>query len=443
MPDWSPCLYLAFIVILVAAFAALYFLLGKRDRDETDLRAARRDDLARERALRQAAENEVKLKDEWFQQAQKMRALGAMAGGIAHDFNNILTTIIGYAEMALRIVPEQESLHQYMKEVVRAGHRAKDLVTQILFFSRETTPGGMAIRITPIVKEVAKLLGASAPPANVEIQVIIKTDHDVLMADPTLIHQLVMNLCVNALRATKENGGLLELRLTDFIHTAQPKGEFPHLVSGRYLRLSVKDTGHGIATVVIEKIFEPFFTTKERGKGAGMGLAVVQGIVTALKGALTVESQVGKGSVFHVILPAIEKEEETIVEAMRPLPIGNGRVLFVDDDEEILKIVEKMLLTLGYEPIVAQHGAAALGVFSLDPSRFDLVIADMVMPGLGGKELAQELHRLRGDIPVILCTGFSEIPSEPELKALHIRSLIMKPILMHESAEKIRLAMER
>ncbi len=371
-----------------------------------------------------------------LQQAQKMQALGTMAGGIAHDFNNILTPILGYAEMAVRVVPEGQSLHLYLQEIVRASHRARELVTQILSFSRQTVPEGRPIPVAPIIKEVAKLLRASAP-QNVDIQVVIKTERNTVVADPTQIHQVLMNLCTNGLHAMRETGGVLEIRVTDFLHSARPRSEFPQLPPGRYVRLSVKDTGCGIPREIRNRIFEPFFTTKQRGEGTGMGLAVVHGIITALKGTVTVESEGGKGSVFHVVLPAVEQEGITHTEAEEPLPTGAGRILFVDDDEEVLKLGEEMLRTLGYEPIIARHGNAALCILNLDPPRVDLIVTDLMMPGLDGKQLAREARAVRADIPIILCTGFSEVPSEAELRDLRIDGLIMKPILLRELAEKL------
>jgi signal transduction histidine kinase/ActR/RegA family two-component response regulator len=373
-------------------------------------------------------------------QAHKMEAIGTLAGGIAHDFNNILTPIIGYAEMAQYIAKGNEALLQYMKEVVKASHRAKDLVNQILAFSRQKDSEGRPIRIRSIVKEVAKLQQSSLP-ENIQLNVLIKTEHDIVIADPTQIHQLLMNLITNALHAMKEKGGLLELRLTDFLHFDRPGSEMAELAPGRYLRLSVKDSGTGIPSSVIHRIFEPFFTTKERGEGTGMGLAVVHGIVTSLKGTVKVETDEDKGSTFHVMLPAVKEDEIAPEDISEALPSGSGQVLFVDDDTEIVKMVEQMLSSLGYKPVVAQQGTAAFRLFQLQPDDYCLVITDMVMPGIGGKDLAREIHALRPATPIILCTGFSEIPGPEEMHALGICDLLMKPIIMRDMAQKIQQAL--
>jgi len=389
---------------------------------------------------RRETEQALRQIERQLHQAQKMEAIGTLAGGIAHDFNNILTPIIGYAEMALHTVPEEEALHQYMKEVVKASHRAKDLVNQILAFSRQTEPEGKPIRITPIVKEVAKLQKAAFP-ANIEFDVIIKTQNDVVVVDPTQIHQVVMNLCTNAAHAIGRPGGRIEVRMMDFLHIDRPGSEFPDLAPGRYLRLSIKDSGSGMDAKTRARIFEPFFTTKERGEGTGMGLAVVHGIITSLKGTIVVDSELNQGTTFHVVIPVVDEEELDVTETTESLPIGSGQILFVDDDKEILKMAEQMLSNLGYKTIIAHQATAALRLFQLEPHHYDLVITDMVMPGMDGKELAVELQKIRSDIPIVLCTGFSEIPTDEEMALLGVCGLIMKPIVMRDMAVKLQQAL--
>jgi PAS domain S-box-containing protein len=392
---------------------------------------------------RRKVEHALRESEKQLRQAQKMEAMGTLAGGIAHDFNNILTPILGYTEMALHMLPEADPMREFMREISKGSYRAKELVEQILTFSRRAEPEPKPIHVTPIVKEALNLLRASAP-KSITINRIIKTESDIVMGDPTQIHQVIMNLCTNAIYAMRDKGeGTLEVRMTDFVINPYARSEFPDLAAGRYLRLSVKDTGSGIDKATLERIFEPFFTTKPRGEGTGMGLAVVHGIATSLKGTITVETELGAGTTFHVVLPTVEMAAMPAMEASTVIPTGSENILFVDDDEDIVKMGERMLTALGYKPCVVNHGVAALRLFKIEPDKFQLVVTDQVMPGMTGLELAKELLTIKPNLPVILCTCFTEAGTRQEAEAAGITDFIAKPIMMREMADSIRRALEK
>ncbi len=395
-------------------------------------------DISERRRIEQALmESERQLR-----QAQKMEAMGTLAGGIAHDFNNILTPILGYTEMALHMLPENDPMREFMQEIAKGSYRAKELVEQILTFSRRAEPEGKPIHVLPIVKEALNLLRASAP-QNIEFSRVIKTQNDIVVADPTQIHQIIMNLATNAIYAMREKGGTLEVRVADFVAGSSPgKAEFPNLKPGRYLRVSVRDTGVGIEKGLLDRIFEPFFTTKPRGEGTGMGLAVVHGIVANLKGDIRVESEVGIGTTFHVALPLVEGAAAEGATARAALTGGSEQVLFVDDDEDIVKVAERMLSTLGYRPTCLAQPNAALRLFKMEPDQFRVVITDQVMPGITGIELAREIGAVKPDLPVILCTCFSEAQTRQEAEAAGIKYFLGKPIMMRELADVVRRALE-
>jgi PAS domain S-box-containing protein len=375
-----------------------------------------------------------------LQQAQKMEAIGTLAGGIAHDFNNILSAVIGYTEIALADVPEGTSQHRNLQEVLKAGSRARDLVKQILTFSRQTKQELRPVQIKQIVSETLRLLRASLP-TTVKISVDLQSDSAVL-AEPTQIHQVIMNLCTNAAHAMRATGGQLKIDLSNVELSGSLIEQQPYLTPGQYIRLRVIDTGHGMETAIVDRIFDPFFTTKERGEGTGMGLAVVLGIVKSHGGTITVESEMGKGSTFNIFLPAIMQEVDHEVSAKAPIPTGTERILFIDDEKSLVDLGQQILERLGYKVTIRTSSVEALELFMEQPHKFDLVITDMTMPNMTGDELAGKLMRIRADIPVVLCTGYSERISQERAHDLGIKEFILKPIVMRELAVKVRSALD-
>ncbi|RLB17584.1 MAG: hypothetical protein DRG63_03560 [Deltaproteobacteria bacterium] len=390
----------------------------------------------------QKQEEEERLKLEaQLRQAQKMEAIGTLAGGIAHDFNNILAAIIGYSELSLDDTLEGSQLRANLQQVLHAAYRARDLVKQILAFSRQGEQERIPISINPIIKEALKLLRASLP-ATIEIRHDIEKDPGIIEADATQIHQILMNLCTNAEHAMRENGGTLEVKVTRVNLDYEVASQHPELHPGPYLRLTVRDTGHGIDRKIMDRIFDPYFTTKEKGEGTGLGLAVVHGIVKAHGGAITVESELGKGSTFHVYFPVIEGEETPRETAEELIPTGNERILFVDDEPSIADMGRQLLERLGYDVVTKTNSLEALELFRSEPERFDLVITDMTMPQMTGDRLAQKLLKIRPDIPIILCTGFSQRISEEKAREIGIRAFAMKPILKRDLGNIVRKVLD-
>jgi PAS domain S-box-containing protein len=390
------------------------------------------------------AEEERAALQEQLRQAQKMEAIGTLAGGIAHDFNNILGGILGYAELAGLDIPEGSEAKYNLQQSIKSTYRAKDLVQQILAFSRQSKQERKPLDIRAIIKEALKLLRASLP-STIEIRQNIEADWGAIEADPTQIHQVLMNLCTNAAHAMSENGGVLEVSLTKFDMDAGTSGVNSEIEPGPYLKLRVSDTGSGMPPEILSRIFDPYFTTKETGKGTGLGLAVVHGIVKSHRGVITVSSEPGKGTTFDIYFPTgdiIQAPSE--LERIEPLPLGGGeRVLFVDDEKAIVEIGQKLLERLGYEVVGRTSSVEALELFRAKPESFELVITDMTMPNMTGDKLARELMGIRPGIPVILCTGFSERITEEKAKLLGIREFVMKPLVMKDLAKSMRRALDR
>ena len=378
-----------------------------------------------------------------LQQAQKMEAIGTLAGGIAHDFNNILSAILGHTDIANLSLPDEHQAKNNLKEVLKAGHRARNLVSQILSFARQSEQKRIPIQIHPILKEALKLLRSSLP-TDIDIRHHIETDIGIIEVDPTQIHQVLMNLCTNAAHAMREQGGILEVKLTRVNLDASQVALHHDLQPGPHQRLTVSDTGHGMIPEVAERIFDPYFTTKEKGEGTGLGLAVVHSIIKGSDGTITVYSEPGKGTTFHVYFPIKEREELKAEKDSRPdeSPTGNERILLIDDEETILEVGKQMLERLGYKVVVKNSSIEALELFTKQPDRFDLVITDMTMPGLRGDRLAKDLMNIRPDIPVILCTGFSEHIAEERAKEMGIREFVMKPFVTDEFARIVRKALD-
>lgn len=370
-------------------------------------------------------------------QTQKMEAIGTLAGGIAHDFNNILMSITGNTEMALYDAPESSPVRSRLEGVLKAGSRAKYLVQQILTFSRQREEKRTPIQISSVVKEALKLLRASLP-TTIEIHRDISAGADTVLADPTKIHQVLMNLCTNAAQAMHEKGGLLEVGVTDADLDSEAVARYPDLSPGPYVVLTVSDTGQGMDRSVMERIFDPFFSTKGPGEGTGLGLAVVHGIVKDYGGAIDVCSEPGKGTTFRVFLPRVDEVAMAEAEMSASIPTGCERILLIDDEKAVVEPAQCLLEHLGYEIVSKTSAVEALEMFRADPDRFDIVITDHTMPHMTGQDLAGEFLRMRPDIPIILCTGFAEPSISETAKASGIRELIAKPVAIHELAETIR-----
>ncbi len=375
-----------------------------------------------------------------LQQAQKMEAIGTLAGGIAHDFNNILSAVIGYTEIVLGDVAESTSQHRNLQEVLKAGNRARDLVNQILMFSRQTDKELKPVQINQIVIETLKLLRASLP-TTIRIEPNLRSNSAVL-ADPTQIHQVMMNLCTNAAHAMRENGGQLNIELSDTDLYGSFIEQHPYLSAGTYIKLRVSDTGHGMEKKIVDRIFDPFFTTKERGEGTGMGLAVVLGIVKSHGGTITVESTSDEGSSFNVFLPVMEREADTEIRPKVIMPTGTEHILFIHDEKSLVDLGFQILHRLGYDVTTRTSSVEALELFMAQPDKFDLVITDTTMPNMTGDELAGKLMEIRADIPVILCTGYSERISKDKAHEMGIKEFVLKPIIMSDLAITVRKVLD-
>jgi len=386
------------------------------------------------------AEKEKSQLMELLQQSQKMEAIGTLAGGIAHDFNNILSSVIGYTELALDDMEKGSMTAENLNEVLIAGNRAKELVGQILDFSRQSETAKQPIQIKLIAKEVLKMLKASFP-STIEIRQQLDSGAFVF-ADPTQIHQVIMNLCTNAGHAMRNYGGRMEVTLADMSIDAETFGKFSTLAPGPYVRLTLSDTGHGISESIINRIFDPFFTTKPKGEGTGMGLSVVHGIVKSHGGDITVRSAPGKGTTFDVFFPVLTKQvTATDVEHNEPLKGGTEHILLIDDEPSIVKMEKRILENLGYRITSTNSSVEALAIFSSDPERFDLVISDLTMPQMTGDVLATHLKHIRPDIPVILCTGLSSPVTDTAIKDIGISALLTKPVLKRQMAHAVREAL--
>ncbi len=395
---------------------------------------------SREITERKQAEAEKQRLETQLQQSQKMEAIGTLAGGIAHDFNNILTAVLGYTELALDDSEDGSLLQQNLQEVLAAGNRAKDLVKQILAFSRQADRELKPVRVDLIIKEALKLLRASLPST---IDIDLKLDsQSATLADPTQIHQVLMNLCTNAHHAMIDGGGVLTVSLSDILIDSASESRKIDLNTGGYLCLQVSDTGTGMPEDVKARIFDPFFTTKERDKGTGMGLSVVHGIVKSHGGAITVNSKPGKGTSFTVYLPIVQSDIKPALQTDVPVTGGNERILFVDDEKTLVDLGCQMLERLGYHVECRTSSIEALELFKSRPDQFDLVITDMTMPNLTGDRLAREIMAIRTDIPVILCTGFSEQISAESARDIGVKEFMLKPLVMDRLAGTVRSVLD-
>ncbi|MBC2717187.1 MAG: response regulator [Desulfobacteraceae bacterium] len=396
--------------------------------------------ISRDITERKKAAAEKKNLETKLQQSHKMEAVGTLAGGIAHDFNNILSAVIGYTELGLNEAANHPGLKKKLDEILKAGYRARDLVKQILAFSRQAEHKKQTVQAKLIINEALKLLRASIP-TTIEIRQNLMSKAMVL-ADPTQIHQILMNLGTNAEHAMSESGGILEVSLNNVELDQDFAARNPEITPGRYLCLTVSDTGNGMSEELIKRLYDPFFTTKAPDKGTGLGLSVVHGIVKSHGGVITVQSEPGKGSSFNVFLPVIEKQIQPGVEINLQVPTGNERILFIDDEKSIMDLGCQVLEQLGYQVEARTSSLEALELFKNFPDDFDLVITDMTMPHMTGAKLARELMQIRPDIPIILCTGFSQSINEDQALKIGFRAFVMKPISIEQIARTIRKVLD-
>ena len=388
------------------------------------------------------AEEERRSLEERLRQAHKLEAIGTLASGIAHEFNNILCTIVGYGEMSLPELPADSLPHANLRQILLAADRAGNIVRQILAFSRKDIVERKRVRVDTTVREALHLVERTFP-SSIEVRQEIRENVGCVLADPTQIQQIVINLCANALHAMREGGGILsvfveKIAIDEVLST-------PHLgpPSGTYALIVVKDTGHGMDQALLARIFEPFFTTKGAGEGTGLGLAVVHGIVQRLGGTILAESACGKGSTFRVYLP-LSDGVEALTPAARPRPIaGSGRILFVDDEPTITEIGRRMLGPLGYAVTALTSSIEALALVTADPGAFDLLITDLDMPKLSGMELIARVRVLRPDLPIILCTGLAEFEDRARADEMRIDGIVLKPFRLADLAESVETVLNR
>jgi signal transduction histidine kinase/ActR/RegA family two-component response regulator len=388
-----------------------------------------------------AAEAERKALEARLHQSQRLESIGTLAGGIAHDFNNMLASIMGFTELSIDDVRDNAGAVANLHEVLKAGRRAKELIQQILAFSRERDQDFRPMAMRPVINEALKLLRASLP-TTVEIQSALEKI-DPIMGDPTQIHQVLMNLATNAGHSMRASGGQLEVSLSQRQLKRDAVPGQPDLPPGRYALLEVTDTGCGMSAAVLERIYDPFFTTKDKSEGTGLGLSVVHGIVKSHQGAVTVESSPGRGTTFRIYLPTIQQLATTEAATAPVCPTGSEHILVVDDEPQVLKMCASVLERLGYRVTARGNPSDALRLFCRQPQGFDLLLTDLTMPALTGDQLAGEVHRYRAELPVILFTGFSESLSKAACRQAGIHTVISKPILRHELAAAVRQALDK
>jgi PAS domain S-box-containing protein len=385
---------------------------------------------------------EQKRVEQQLQQAHKMEAIGTLSGGIAHDFNNILAAIMGFTELALGDLADRPE-KRFLEHILKAAVRGRDLVRQILTFSRRGEYSHKPVAIGPIMEETIKLLRASIP-SIIEIRHNVSPETLIVRSDPTQIQQVLMNLVMNAAYAMREIGGLLQIDVSRAYPGRHEDQTRPDMGQGAYVKISVTDNGTGMNDATMKRIFDPFFTTKGTGEGTGLGLSVVHGIVEDHGGTIEVESKLGKGSVFHILLPLVDELPSTSKEPGDELTSReHGRILLVDDEPDIVEAEKAMLERLGYAVVASVSSVDALKVFDKEPQRFDIIITDQTMPDMTGMALAKKIIEKRADVPVILCTGYSEVLSEEEIQKAGIRELVMKPVSKREIRDILRRALTR
>jgi PAS domain S-box-containing protein len=431
--------------------AAIAYDITERKRAEESLRKAH-DELEsriqeRTYELSEAYENlrrevdERKKTEEQLVRVQKLEALGTLAGGIAHDFNNILAGLIGFTEMVLEDIAPDSPEHRRLELVLKGANRGRDLVRQILTFSRKSEQDKKPLALNQVVEEGLKLLRPTLP-TTIEIVSKSFTNDDQILANPVQMHQVLMNLCTNAAHAMREKGGTLDIRV--FKTSLQEGDPVPvlNMKAGEYIVLKVSDTGSGMTPEILNQVFDPFFTTKQPGEGTGLGLSVVHGIIRSHDGYITVESEPGKGTTFHIYLPRDKEGARSIDKEALPVTGGKERILIVDDEDMLVELNEQRLRRLGYEVVATTSSMKALAIFRKEPHTFDLVITDYTMPNLTGMDLAVELLKVRATVPIILCTGQSDTISPEKTKEIGIREFIMKPLANRELAQAVRRVLD-
>ena len=380
---------------------------------------------------------QVRIKlEEQLKHAQKLEAIGTLAGGIAHDFNNILSAILGFAELAREGCRQGSMTAGDLDQVLLAANRAKELVKQILAFSHQSVTEKIPLRPATIVKETLKLLRSTLPTTiDIEQDIDAATGH--IIVDPTQVHQVLMNLCTNAYHAMEETGGILSISLHNKTLTGQDLTGHPDVQPGNFMQLSIQDNGVGIPQELQEKIFDPYFTTKEIGKGTGMGLSIVHGIVKSYGGYITCRSRIGEGTVFDIFLPVTDEDEETLKKYVESIPAGTERILLVDDEKLLVEMSQIMLERMGYVVTARTSSIEALTTFRNQPDAFDLVITDQTMPGMTGFDLARRMLQIKPGLPIILCTGYSSQLSEAKVESYGIKGFAMKPLTRKDIAALI------
>lgn len=430
---------------LETAYGDSYWLANKAPYRDPENKVIGLIGISRDITDRKKIEEEKKLLVEQLHQAQKLEAIGTLAGGIAHDFNNVLAAVLGFAELLKEEIPDDAKAEHHVNEIIRAGNRAKFMVSQILAFSRKSmTNEHLPVDVAMLLTEILQLVRASVP-TTIEIRKHILARESCILGDSTQIHQIIMNLCTNAVQSMDDELGVLTLVLSEVDLQASDLQAEPDMTPGRYVKIAVKDTGKGLEEDTIQRIFEPYFTTKEVGKGSGLGLSVVLGIVKSHHGMISVESTPGMGATFNVFFPAIKAPSGISYadESDDDVPTGDEHILVVDDEEAIVETTTELLERMGYTVTAMTDSVDALQRVLAAPQKFDLIISDQTMPGITGEHLAVKILASRPDMPIILCTGYSSRIDEKQARRIGVRAFVEKPLDRLKLATVIRESLEK